>query len=293
MEEPICEPPAVALYYVSKLASRHVKVLISGEGGDEAFAGYQNYRNIMWLERAKQLGWPVTRGLAGVVGAIGRAAGVKRAKKYSVLMKTPIEDYYYGRTWNPLSSFQRLQLCTRPERRWPSAGSAVLIKELFNKVAQENTLNRMLYVDSKTWLPDDLLVKADKMTMANSVELRVPFLDHRVLEFAAHLPENTKVRGFTTKYILKKAFEGRVPGKILNRPKTGFPVPYEKWLQEDLRGPVSDILRDRRTVERGYFDAAAVEGLLVDSAIRTASAAEIFSLVTMELWHRQFVDARN
>ena len=286
MEEPVCEPPAVALYYVSKLASQHVKVLLSGEGGDEAFAGYQNYRNFLWLERVKRLGWPVTGALASVLNHLGCIVGVQRARKYSTLMKLRLEDYYYGRTWDPLNGFGHLN---GNGHNLPSEGSTRLIRKLFGRVGSQGTLNQMLYVDSKTWLPDDLLVKADKMTMANSVELRVPFLDHRVLEFAAHLPESAKVRGLTTKYILKRAFEGRIPPEIISRPKTGFPVPYDAWFKEELREPVLDVLRDRRSVERGYFDHNLFDQAS-DSVVQTVGASEVFSLLTLELWHREFVD---
>jgi asparagine synthase (glutamine-hydrolysing) len=150
----------------------------------------------------------------------------------------------------------------------------------------------MLYVDTKTWLPDDLLIKADKITMANSVELRVPLLDHRVLEFAARLPYNYKVRNFSTKYILKKAFDGRIPAEILNRRKTGFPVPVESWLRKDLSGFAREILTDRRTIQRGYFERKTVEKLLDRTAASDSAShtAEIFSLLTLEFWHRQFVD---
>lgn len=287
MEEPICEPPAVALYYVSKLASQHVKVLLSGEGGDEAFAGYQNYRNLTWLERAKRLGWPVTGVLSTLVEHAGRLSGIEKLRKYSCFLKTPLEDYYYGRTWNPLSAFHRLKTSAYSES---FEGTRKMVRGLFERVNKDDILNRMLYVDSKTWLPDDLLVKADKMTMANSVELRVPFLDHRVLEFAARLPENAKLRGLTTKYILKRAFKGRVPKQILDRPKTGFPVPYDAWFKGELREPIFDMLRDRRTVERGYFERRAVERLLTDVESQGNCAPEVFSLVTLELWHRQFAD---
>jgi asparagine synthase (glutamine-hydrolysing) len=145
-------------------------------------------------------------------------------------------------------------------------------------------------VDTKTWLPDDLLIKADKITMANSLELRVPLLDHRVLEFGAALPPSLKVHGITTKYLLKKALEPRVPSQILNRPKTGFPVPYAQWLRQDLRETVSSILLDPSTARRGYFSARAVEALLQSNETDGAHAKEIFSLLTLELWHRTFVD---
>ncbi len=127
--------------------------------------------------------------------------------------------------------------------------------------AGENTLDAMLYIDTKSWLPDDLLIKADKMTMANSLELRVPLLDHKVLEFAAALPTDLKVRGFTTKYLAKKALGSRVPKAILNRRKAGFPVPYESWLRKELRGWVHEVLLDRTTTDRGYFTTSVRPGV--------------------------------
>jgi asparagine synthase (glutamine-hydrolysing) len=145
-------------------------------------------------------------------------------------------------------------------------------------------------VDTKTWLPDDLLIKADKMTMANSVELRVPLLDHRVLEFAAAVPADMKVKGLRTKHILKRALSERVPKEILNRRKTGFPVPFQKWFSGELKDFVHDLLTDRRTRHRGYFDNRAMAALLERSQSGADLSAEIFSLVTLELWHREFID---
>lgn len=295
MEEPVCEPPAVALYYVSKLASGYVKVLLSGEGGDEAFAGYQNYRNLLWLERAKRLGQPV-RGALAAAAACAERFGVKRSGKYGHFLARAFEDYYYSRTHNPLSPFNRLRGSLYQQewgKRNSGGNAAKYLREVLAGANQGQLLNRMLYVDVKTWLPDDLLLKADKMTMANSVELRVPYLDHEVLEFAARLPENAKVRGFTTKHILKKAFNGRVPREILNRPKTGFPVPYEAWLRRDLREPVRAVLCDRRTRERGYFEPELVSQVLAEAEASGSGAAEVFSLFTLEMWHRQFIDGRN
>ena len=124
----------------------------------------------------------------------------------------------------------------------------------------------MLYVDTKSWLPDDLLIKADKITMGNSLELRVPLLDHTVLEFAARLPSNYKVRGLETKRVLKRAFQGVVPQEILDRKKTGFPVPYERWLRKELRSFVRETVCSARAMARGYFQANAVKKLIeVDS----------------------------
>lgn len=151
----------------------------------------------------------------------------------------------------------------------------------------------MLYIDTKTWLPDDLLIKADKMTMANSLELRVPLLDHRLLEFAASLPANYKLRGFSLKYIWKKALANRVPNPILKRKKAGFPVPYESWLRNEFRQDVRDILTDKKTLQRGYFRQQGIERLLDANIEHGLFAKELFSLVTLELWHRMFVDGES
>jgi asparagine synthase (glutamine-hydrolysing) len=148
----------------------------------------------------------------------------------------------------------------------------------------------MLYVDTKTWLPDDLLIKADKITMANSLELRVPLLDHVVLEFAAGLPPEYKVRGLSTKRIFKRAFARVIPKPILKRKKTGFPVPLQKWLQHDLRDYAHDILLSTRASDRGYFRKTEMEKLLKEGSGEAAPTKEIFSLLTLELWHREFMD---
>jgi asparagine synthase (glutamine-hydrolysing) len=293
MEEPVCEPPAVALYYVSKLARNYVKVLLSGEGGDEAFAGYDNYRNIMWLERLKQL-WPGGNGAASW-GISRLNSWVQSAKvaKYTPLVNATFPDYYYSRTSTPyrysgngigeLYSTDFLKSIDREYTIEP-------VRRLFSAVKDQGILDQMLYIDTKTWLPDDLLVKADKMTMANSLELRVPLLDHRLLEFAASLPPEYKLNGFALKYIWKKALAKRIPSSILKRKKAGFPVPYEFWLRNNLKEQVRDILTDRRTTERGYFRKAAVEKLINTNRDIGTYSKEIFSLVALELWHRMFLD---
>jgi asparagine synthase (glutamine-hydrolysing) len=291
MEEPVCEPPAVALYYISKLASEHVKVLLSGEGGDEAFAGYSNYRNLLWLERIKSYLSP----LAGTIGqGLSFANSIlnsARIRTYAPLMNAKFPAYYFSRTSNPYryagNGLGRLYSADF-DRTIDREHTLEPVRRYQAHVHAENTLDAMLYIDTKTWLPDDLLIKADKMTMASSVELRVPLLDHKVLEFAAALPPNLKVRGFTTKYLAKKVLKNRVPAQILDRPKAGFPVPYEAWLRKELRSWVREILLDRQTTNRGYFDAKSVERWLSASEDKGVNFKEIFSLATLELWHRSF-----
>jgi asparagine synthase (glutamine-hydrolysing) len=295
MEEPVCEPPAVALYYVSKLARNYVKVLISGEGGDEAFAGYQNYRAMLWIERIKRVAGPLTGGLSKTLSLLYKVIPWERLGKYLPLLNLPFESYYYSRASSPLNFFNAHykdaysdDFCNQINKQH----SLLPVTRLLSENGSKDVLSRMLYVDTKTWLPDDLLVKADKMTMASSLELRVPLLDHKLLEFAAKLPSNFKVHGLTTKYIAKRALGKQIPAEILKRRKAGFPVPYENWLQTDLRDSTHDVLLDRETLGRGYFRKSAIEKLLRDNLESGAHAKEIFSLLVLELWHRQFLSNR-
>jgi len=214
MEEPCCEPQAVALYYVSRMAKEFVKVLISGEGGDEAFAGYSVYRNMLWLERVKSVAGPLKGPLAAGISLLNQFVKSKRMAKYPSLVELPIESYYYSRTSGPASFFNSHggELYTKDFARYVDKGFSINpATRCLSNSAGNGPVNRMLYVDTKTSLPDDLLLKADKMTMANSIELRVPLLDHKLLEFAASLPENFKVNKFTTKYLAKMALKDRLP----------------------------------------------------------------------------------
>jgi asparagine synthase (glutamine-hydrolysing) len=292
MEEPVCEPQAVALYYVSRLAKNFVKVLISGEGGDEAFAGYQTFRGVLWLERLKSILGPLSRVAASGAAYFNRAADLERLHKYIPLFGRSFEDYYYGRTYAPAAYFNSefRKLYSKDFAGFVDKGFSVSsARKYLHAGRAESVLNRMLYVDTKTSLPDDLLLKADKMTMANSIELRVPLLDHKILEFAASLPENLKVRGFTTKYIAKAALQSRVPHEILHRKKAGFPVPYEMWLRTELRGWLQDVLLDRETTARGYFNRNSIEDLIAENSRSGKYSKELLSLVVLELWHRSFL----
>lgn len=293
MEEPVCEPPAIALFYVSKLARNYVKVLISGEGGDEAFAGYSTYRNFSWFERLKPLLKSVNPSWMPVLSGLNSVVRSQRACKYLPLVHARFENYYYSRTSNPLQYFNhdfRALYSDSFATHVQKECSLDPVRRCHSAAREYALIDRMLYIDSKTWLPDDLLIKADKMTMANSVELRVPLLDHVVLEFAAALPVRQKVRGVTTKYIAKRALSSRVPKAIVERRKVGFPVPYETWLATGIKSWVRDVLLDRRTLNRGYFNRRAVEDLIRRHENSGNFGKEIFSLLTLELWHREFLE---
>ena len=293
MEEPVCEPPAIALYYVSKLAREHVTVLLSGEGGDEAFAGYSNYRNLVWLERLKRGGAVINSALAAGMSAASSMLDSSRLANYVPLMSDQFPSYYYSRTTNPhrntgngLGKIYSADF----EKGVDREHSLEPVRRLQARVRERDTLNAMLYIDTKTWLPDDLLIKADKMTMANSIELRVPLLDHKLLEFAASLPPRRKLRAGTTKYILKKALSRHIPSEIRKRKKAGFPVPYASWLRSELKDVAWEVLTDSKSVNRGYFRRAAIEQLLKENAAGKDHSKAIFSLLNLELWQRIFAE---
>jgi asparagine synthase (glutamine-hydrolysing) len=163
---------------------------------------------------------------------------------------------------------------------------------LFDRVKGQAELHQMLYLDTKTWLPDDLLIKADKVTMASSLELRVPLLDHKVLEFAAALPPDLKVNGRETKRVLKTAFAKILPHEIINRKKVGFPVPYTRWLANELRDKTREVLLDEKAFCSRFFPRTEIESLLESHRQTRSRQREVFSLVALELWHHEFQRSR-
>jgi asparagine synthase (glutamine-hydrolysing) len=162
---------------------------------------------------------------------------------------------------------------------------------LFDRQSAATPLGRMLYADTNRELPNDILLKVDRMSMACSLEVRSPLLDHHLFEFAATLPDRAKLNGWTTKYLLKKVAAKLLPSDLLKRPKHGFSVPLNRWFREDLADPARAILLDSRTRSRGFFHPQAVERILEDHVARRGGyGREIWTLLTMELWCRMYVD---
>jgi len=172
------------------------------------------------------------------------------------------------------------------------------VEDFFEKVFQQflnmSMLQQMLYLDTKYWLADDLLIKADKMTMAASVELRVPFLDHKLVEFAFNIPDHIKIQGSEGKLILKKTVEGILPNEVIYRKKKGFPVPISKWFSGDLHNIASEVLLDEKTLNRGYFKRIYIEKILRNHKDKSQDfSRRIFSLLVLELWHRMYMEENN
>jgi asparagine synthase (glutamine-hydrolysing) len=295
-DEPIAHPSSVPLYFVSALARQHVTVVLTGEGSDELLAGYGKYPRIAWNWRAgtiyeRLLPRPVRRALAAQMidrlpGRIGRYA----RRSFLAMDRTPAAMFLDNFAAIPLRD-QRVLLAPRLRRAATVAGAYSGSMAYVQKPdAGSSLLDRLLYADLKTYLVE-LLMKQDQMSMATSIESRVPFLDHRLVEFAATLPDEMKLSGWTTKRVLRAAMKGVLPESILNRPKMGFPVPFSAWTRGRWNGVAREVLLDRRTRERGIVDPPAVDHLLRDHAAgRTDGWDRIWSLLNLELWYRTFID---
>jgi asparagine synthase (glutamine-hydrolysing) len=168
---------------------------------------------------------------------------------------------------------------------------AKLFRDFASSVETGDAIDPLLYLDSKTYLPGDILTKVDRMSMAVSLETRVPLLDHKLIEFVTRIPSSMKMKGLETKHIFKRAVRGLVPDEILERPKQGFGVPLQEWINLQLRGRIHDTLTERRTHERGLFNSQAVNILLGEHERgRRDHSPALWALLMLELWHRAFVD---
>ena len=290
-DEPFADYSSIPTYLVSKLARDHVKVVLSGDGSDEFFAGYDRYQ----VDRQRRVfdfvpavaGPPVLRGISSRLphGAFGKRflynVSLRGAERY-------IDSVSY---FNPMDRRQLLspELSSElddcdPERSFWS---------IYNGAGRGSHLERLLYLDSKTYLSGDILTKVDRMTMANSIEARVPFLDHKLVEAALRIPGSFKMSESISKYILKEALRGILPNAVIDRRKQGFDVPMGRWLKAELRQMLDDLLMDARTRQRGYFNKRTVNALVSEHLKgRRDHSRRLWQLLTLELWHRMFVDRR-
>ena len=297
-DEPIAHPSSVALYFVSRLASDHVKVVLTGEGSDETLAGYNRYRVTEYNARLGALYRrcvpPVARrGLRRALEGLPATSRFRQQAARTFLMRgTDLDDLYFdnfavfGRAAQRelLSSELRAQLApVNPYAAYHSALARVHGKPL---------LSQLLYADVKTYL-HELLMKQDQMSMAASIESRVPFLDHPLTEWVAALPQAMKLRGTTTKWILRQAMQGRLPAPILERRKLGFPVPVGSWLRGPWRALLNEYVTGSRARARGLFESSAVERLVSEHIRGVDHAARLWALLTFEIWARIFLDGES
>ncbi len=282
------------LYFVSELARQHVKVVLTGEGSDELLAGYGKYPRALvnWRAGAAYglLPGAVRSWLArGVVPRLPARVRRYAARSFVSVDRTPEAMFFDNFAAIGLKRQQALLSdrfgATTPAQAY---GPSRAYYDLPN--GDSTVLDRLLYADLKTYLVE-LLMKQDQMSMAASIESRVPFLDHHLVEFAAALPPRFKLRGFTTKWILREAVRPLLPPEILSRPKMGFPVPFDHWLRGAWSDVARDVLLDSRSRQRGIIDPAAVDGLITGHASGASQGGDaIWSLLNLELWYRTFID---
>ncbi len=287
LDEPLADPSCIPLYFISRLAREHITVVLSGEGADELFGGYSLYRKIIYLEGLRRRLGPI----AAIAPALAMLPVGDRPRNYLRRAGTPLESHYRG-VVKGVSPEARLQLTGR-DRFWSSERRLDdIFGAYFNSVRNVSTLDRMLYVDAKIWLPENLLLKADKITMATSIELRVPFLDHKLVEFSATLPQSIKIRDGKGKWILREAMGNVLPPSILHRTKKGFPVPLTSWLRFELRDSVRDALLSSDSAVRRYFEPKAIEKIVRRHETGGSDGyQEVWSLMVFEHWHRKFIDS--
>jgi asparagine synthase (glutamine-hydrolysing) len=294
-DEPIAHPSSIPLYFVSALARDHVKVVLTGEGSDELLAGYGKYPRALANWRAgaayerlpsAMRRWMASTVVPNVPGRMGRYA----ARSFLNMPRTPEAMFFDNFAAIGLSRQSgllspRVARLATPERAY---GPSRAFYDAPN--SQSTTLDRLLYADMKTYLVE-LLMKQDQMSMAASIESRVPFLDHHLVEFAAGLPTRMKLRGLTTKWILREAVREILPPEILTRKKMGFPVPFGVWMRGAWKDTARDVLLDARSRQRGIINPKAVEQLISAHAAGATNGADaIWSLLNLELWYRTHID---
>ncbi len=293
--EPFADPSAVPSFYLAEATRRHVTVALSGDGGDESFAGYERYATHDVAHRLRRLGRPGAALLAAV-GSEGSENRPRRAAAWlAAALRQPPAEHYRHTMANLKGDFR--------ERLYepgllaavggPRGGSADrLFGDAFGSASAAGFTERLIELDVATYLPGDLLVKMDIASMANSLEVRSPLLDHVLMETAARLPLHASLRRGRSKRVLREAVRDWLPTSVLERPKMGFRVPVDEWLRGQLRDLPADVLLDPRSTSRGLFRTAEVERLIADHRDRRAdNGLRLWALVQLELWFRTYVDS--
>ena len=289
-DEPFADSSAIPTWYVSEIARKHVTVVLSGDGGDELFGGYDRYLPHPRVEQFDRLPIPGRRMLASAVWPL-LPHGVQ-GKNF--LRHVARDDD--GRFLDSVAFFredEKAALYT-PEFRASlnGANAEATLGRHFSRFQALPTHSRMMRFDFETYLPEDVLTKVDRMSMAHSIESRVPLLDNNVIDFAATLPAHYKIHNGRRKHVLKEAVKGLLPDGILNRKKQGFGIPLGVWFRGGLTDVFADVLGSARTRQRGYFRPAFIERIVQEHLSgRRDHTLRLWQLLVFELWHRHYVDS--
>ena len=285
-DQPFADSSAIPTYLVSKLTRGHVTVALTGDGGDELFAGYERFRAAQLIGRMRilpsgLLAW-IARLLARLPEGTGYYDVIKRARRFAQAAALPMGAAYFDLV-RVLHPELLAELC-------PGAADCQADFQRYISAEQPHQLAALVEANMRSYLPDDLLIKADRCSMQAALEARAPFLDHELTEFVARIPLNLKLKGGRTKHILKAAARGSLPDDIIERKKHGFGIPLGAWLRQDA-GPARELLLSQAARERGLLNVAVVERLLAEheSGKRDHNRA-LWALLTLESWHQQFID---
>ena len=304
LDEPIADPAAINTLLISRAASERVKVLLSGQGADEVFAGYTVYRMHGLAEVLGKLPrWLTDDVIAPIVDRLPSLANSPVGVRPGLMLAAHrnLSKLLEGMNMPPRERFVFYRSYYRDDDRdilapWLASDPGLRSSldrhsEYFREVENEDFLTQMLHVDQNTFLPELNLAYCDKMSMSASVETRVPYLDNEVVDFMAGVPSNLKLHGLTSKYLLRQMLRGIVPDPILHRRKAAFSAPIRTWLRNDLREIVDDLLSRDVVARRGYFSYPALRRMIDDDREgRQDNSLRIWALLTLEIWHQTFID---
>lgn len=294
--EPYADSSAVPTYYVSKETRKHVTVALNGDGGDESFAGYERYAAMRLAERYHAIPGILRKSLVEFPARLLPASELRRgrvrdAKRFIEAAGLPRVERYFR--WNSaFTAREKQELFTKDFKNETNGANAIdVLGNWFEKTNGSGIVDAAMYADMMTYLPNDLLVKVDIASMANSLEARSPFLDHNLIEFAAALPESLKSRGADTKYLLKKVAARLVPKDVVYRRKMGFGVPIGSWLRGEMKEFLQEILLSDRSLNRGITNPAEVKRYVEEhTTAKKDHSFRLWTLLMLELWFQQFID---
>jgi len=294
-DEPFADSSAIPTYYVSKCAKEHVTVALSGDGGDEIFAGYGNYKTDKIGQYYRK--FPLLFQKQVIPFVINRLPGSQNSLSISEQLKKLLEftkfspehgHVFWLSVFN--EDFKKKLYVQERLKSLMSENSIDKYTAYFDRFNGADFINRCINVDIKTVLPDDYLTKVDRMSMANSLEVRVPFLDHKLLEFATAIPSRLKLKGLTTKYLLKKIMSNRLPEEVTRGKKKGFSIPLNRWLKEDFSILIDKYLSEKLVKKRGYFNYDFVATLSSEHLSRKKDNSKfLWTLICFEIWHQRFL----
>jgi len=285
-DQPFADSSAIPTYLVSKLTRQQVTVALTGDGGDELFAGYERFYAVDLMRKLQFMPGPFLRGAAELLRRLPEGTGyydpIKRARRFARAASQGLADAYFDLV-RIFDATLLADICPKADPVQPTMNA-------YMNPDQTQPVAELVQANMRSYLPDDLLIKADRCSMAASLEARAPFLDHELAESAATIPFNLKLKGSRSKHILKEAAQGLLPPEIIDRKKHGFGVPLGAWLRRDM-APMRELLLSRRARERGLLEISAVERLIAEhEAGARDHNRQLWALLTLEEWHRQFVD---